>query len=71
VVEGARSEFNLLRRIFCNVLQYEYVEKRRDRLTWFQSKNVSTSKVVVVNIEESHISYIRDHGSYLDSVFKL
>ena len=33
VVEGGRTEFSLLRRIFCDVLNYEYVEKRRVRPT--------------------------------------
>jgi len=49
VVEGGKNEFNLLRRIFCDILQYEYLEKRRSKLDWFQSPNVSTSKVAVVN----------------------
>ncbi len=29
IVESARTEFTLLRRIFCYVLGYEYMEKRR------------------------------------------
>lgn len=70
IVEGGRNEFSLLRRVFCDVLQYEYVEKRRGRAKWFQSQNVSTSKVAVVNTEESHISYIRDSEDYLDDVFQ-
>ena len=70
VVEGGKNEFNLLRRIFCDILQYEYLEKRRSKLDWFQSPNVSTSKVAVVNTQESHISYIRDHEHYLDDVFR-
>lgn len=69
VVEGGRNEFSLLRRIFCDVLKYEYLEKRRDKLDWFQSPNRSTSKVAVVNPRESHVSFIRDQD-YLDRVFQ-
>jgi hypothetical protein len=31
IVEGSKSEFNLMRKIFCDVLKYEYIEKRRNR----------------------------------------
>jgi hypothetical protein len=71
IVEGGKSEFSLLRRVFCNVLGYEYIEKRRDRPDFFRSKNVCTSKVAVVNTEESNISDICDENCYLDNVFEL
>ena len=29
IVEGSRTEFSILRRIFCNILGYSYIEKRR------------------------------------------
>jgi hypothetical protein len=71
IVEGGKNEFSLLRRIFCNVLGYQYIEKRRGNPDFFESKNISTSKVAVVNTEESNISDICDENCYLDSVFKL
>ncbi len=71
IVEGGRTEFSLLRRIFCDLLQYEYLEKRRHRETFFQSKNISTSKVTVINAKESHISYIANSEEYLDEQFQL
>ena len=37
IVEGSQTEFSLLRRIFCNILGYSYVEKRRNRLSYFSS----------------------------------
>lgn len=43
IVEGGRTEFSLFRRIFCNVLGYEYIEKRRDKANFFKNKNKSTS----------------------------
>ena len=37
VVEGSRTEFVLLRRIFCDILGYSYLEKRRNRPDFFVS----------------------------------
>ncbi len=70
IVEGGKTEFTLLRRMFCNVLGYEYVEKRRDKANFFRSRNISTSKIAVINTEESNISDICDENCYLDSVFE-
>ena len=71
IVEGGRTEFSLFRRIFCNVLGYEYVEKRRDRANFFKNKNKSTSKIAVINTEQSNISDVCDENSYLDKIFEL
>lgn len=70
IVEGGKTEFTLLRRIFCNVLGYEYIEKRRGKANFFRSRNVSTSKIAVINTEESNISDICDENCYLDSIFE-
>jgi len=70
IVEGGKTEFTLLRRIFCDVLGYEYIEKRRDKAKFFRSRNINTSKVAVINTEESNISYICDENDYLDRVFE-
>jgi hypothetical protein len=69
IVEGGKTEFVLLRRIFCDVLAYEYIEKRREKATYFQSRNISTSKVAVINTEESNISFIKDKNQYLENIF--
>lgn len=71
IVEGGRTEFSLFRRIFCNVLGYEYIEKRRDKANFFKNKNKSTSKIAVINTEESNISDVCDENSYLDKIFEL
>ena len=60
IVEGSKTEFAILRKIFCDILKYEYIEKRRNRPDTFKSKNNSTSKVAVINTEESNINYITD-----------
>ena len=31
IVEGSKTEFAILRKIFCDILKYEYIEKRRNR----------------------------------------
>ncbi|WP_242860911.1 hypothetical protein [Defluviitalea phaphyphila] len=69
IVEGSKTEFSLLRRIFCNILGYEYIEKRRNRADFFQNKNKSSSKVAVINTEQSNISDILDENDYLDDIF--
>jgi len=70
IVEGGKTEFTLLRRIFCNVLGYEYIEKRRDEANFFRSRNINTSKIAVINTEESNISDICDENCYLDNLFE-
>lgn len=47
IVEGSKTEFAILRKIFCDILKYEYIEKRRNRPDTFKSKNNSTSKALV------------------------
>lgn len=71
IVEGSKSEFNLMRKIFCNILKYEYIEKRRNRPDTFKSKNDSHSTIAVVNTQDSNIKDITDHSEYLDAVFEL
>jgi len=41
-------------------LGYEYIEKRRNNAEFFKNRNRSTSKVAVINTEESNISSISD-----------
>ena len=69
IVEGSRTEFSILRQIFCNLLGYSYVEKRRNRLTYFASTNDRFSKVGVINTQESNIRDISENEAYLDEVF--
>lgn len=71
IVEGSQYEFSLLRKIFCNIMQYEYVEKRRNKPDAFVSKNDSHSMVAVVNTKESNISDITENEDYLDEVFDM
>lgn len=29
IVEGSKTEFAILRKIFCDILKYEYIEKKK------------------------------------------
>ncbi len=69
IVEGSHTEFSILRRIFCNLLGYSYIEKRRNRPTYFTSAQDRFSQVAVINTQESNIRDISENESYLDDVF--
>lgn len=70
IVEGAKTEFEILKRIFCNILDYQYVEKRRDKPARFINGNSnSTNHIYVINTKESNISFISDE-KYLDEIYE-
>lgn len=69
IVEGSKTEFSILKKIFCNILNYSYVEKRRNRLGYFVSEQDSFSRVAVINTKESNIRFISEDDFYLDSLF--
>lgn len=69
VVEGSKTEFAVLRRIFCNLLGYSYIEKRRNRPTYFTSTQDRFSQVAVINTRESNIRDITENETYLDDLF--
>jgi len=74
IVEGEKTEFSLLRKVFCDILGYNYLEQSRrenDFLEKFENKNNKYSKVAVINTEQSHISYIDDPNGFLDDLFNL
>ena len=69
IVEGSQTEFSILKRIFCNLLGYSYIEKRRNKPTYFTNNNDRFSQVVVINTRESNIRDISENETYLDDVF--
>lgn len=71
IVEGSRTEFTLLRQIFCNLLGYSYLEKRRNRPTFFVSQQDQYSRVAVINTKESNIRDISENDNYLDDVMDM
>ena len=70
IVEGSKTEFVLLRKIFCNILHFTYIEKRRTKIKHFIKENDSYSKIAVINTRESNISDITKKQDYLEEVFK-
>ena len=70
IVEGSKTEFIILRKIFCNLLNYTYIEKRRNKLHSFYKENDIYSKIAVINTRESNISDKTLGQEYLDEVFK-
>lgn len=68
IVEGSKTEFVLLRRIFCNILEYSYIEKRRNRPDFFVSPRDKNSQIAVINTKESNIRDISQNETYLDDV---
>lgn len=70
IVEGSQMEFSVLRRVFCSLLGYNYIEKRRNKPDKFTSRQDSFSQVAVINTKDSNISDISEE-TYLDEVFNL
>lgn len=72
IVEGSSTEFNLLKKIFCDVLGFEYTEKRRNKQKVFQKKrnDFCRSKIAVINTSNSNIADISD-DEYLESLFQM
>lgn len=60
IVEGGRTEFNLLKQIFCNILSYDYIEERRNGQKKFINRENKHSQVAVINTFESNITSITD-----------
>ena len=69
VVEGAKTEFSILKRVFCSILDYSFVESRRGSLPRFLNRNDRNSCVAVVNTINGHIASITREEEYLDSVY--
>jgi hypothetical protein len=54
IVEGGKTEFNLLRRIFCDILEYEYIQKARQSNNFKVYK--SRSNNIVANfVDDTHL----------------
>lgn len=71
IVEGSKMEFSLLKQIFCNLLGYSYIEKRRNKPDKFMNTLDSFSQVAVINTKDSNIRDISENETYLDDVFDL
>lgn len=71
VVEGESEEFKLLKHIFTNVLDYNYVPIRKNRVIRdvFYSKSNINSTVIVANTSNSNIKSIMEDIDYKDRLY--
>lgn len=68
IVEGGKHEFSLIKKIFCDILGYKRIEKRRTKATYYVSKTDSHSIVAVINTKTSNIESINEK-KYLDTIY--
>ena len=73
VVEGESEEFKLLKHIFTNVLDYNYVPLKRNKTIRdsFTSKTNKNSTVIVANTSNSNIKSILNDKEYKDKLYTL
>ncbi len=68
IVEGEKHEFNLIKRIFTDVLGYTQIQKRRGKADYYIKNKDKYSKVAVINTKTSNIASINEK-EYLDNIF--
>lgn len=70
IVEGIKTEINMLHKIFTNIFDYQYEKlDRLERYKPYNRKENPTSSIFVINTEESNIKDVEDANGYLDNVF--
>lgn len=71
IVEGAKTEFYLLHKIFTKIFDYQYETITRYKpYKKYNSKINDFSRVIVINTEESNIKFIDDKNDYLNKLFE-
>ena len=73
VVEGESEEFKLLKHIFTNVLSYNYIPLKRNKVMSdkFISKTNPNSTIIVANTSNSNIKSIMEDSDYQDRLYNL
>ena len=73
VVEGESEEFRLLKYIFTNVLDYNYISLKRNKVMCneFRSKSNPNSTIIVANTSDSNIKSIMNDLNYQDRLYNL
>lgn len=73
VVEGESEEFKLLKHIFTQVFEYNYLSIRRNKIMKdkFISKNNNNSSVIIANTSNSNIKSIMEDNDYKDKLYEL
>lgn len=70
IVEGAKHEFTIIKRIFLNILGYQLIEKRRNKAEYYVSKINNNNIIAVINTENTCIKSIQDENGYLDQIYE-
>lgn len=69
IVEGGKHEFNLMKRIFVDILNFTQIEKRRGNARYYIRNADKHSIIAVINTRTSNIESITDK-EYLDAIFE-
>ncbi len=69
IVEGGKHEFNLIKKIFVDILDFTQIEKRRDDVRYYQRNADKHSVIAVINTQTSNIASITEQ-EYLDMIFE-
>lgn len=73
VVEGESEEFKLLKHIFTEIFDYNYISIRRNKTMKdkFASKSNKNSVVIIANTSNSNIKSIMEDKNYKDKLYEL
>lgn len=73
VVEGESEEFKLLKHIFTQVFDYNYLSIRRNKIMKdkFVSKSNNNSSIIIANTSNSNIKSIMEDKNYKDKLYEL
>lgn len=73
VVEGESEEFKLMKHIFTNVLDYNYMPLKRNKVMRdeFRSKTNPNSTIIIANTSSSNIKTIMEDKDYQDKLYEL
>ena len=71
IVEGLKTEFYLLHKIFTRIFDFQYEKlDRMKKYRRYNKKEGIPSSVFVINTEESAITHIEDDNSFLNNMFE-
>ena len=72
IVEGEKTEPNLIYRVFSGIFGYQMERIYRDKTyRVFRKTDDPLSRVTVINTEESNIGFIRKDNDFLNEMFRL
>lgn len=73
IVEGESEEFKLIKHIFIEVLDYNYIPLKRNKVLRdeFHSKTNLNSTVIIANTSSSNIKTIMEDDDYKDKLYNL